>query len=142
MKVLRYLVLVLLCSAVLVSCKKKAPQDSPSTDGGDTPKAEETMDFKAMATEVCNCTKDMLAAVDKMSALTEAGDTEGLAALATEMEAMEAKVEPCIVAVEAKYPGIDGNAEYEEKAQAALKEVCPGFAKMMEEAAGGDDSGN
>lgn len=129
MKSFKYLFIIMFATAALVGCKKKTAET-----GGDEPKEETStgINFDAMATEMCDCSADMLGGMQKLQELTAAGDTKGLEALAAEMEPKAAEMEKCIAALEAKYPGIEGNAEYEAKAEAALAKNCPEYAKAME----------
>lgn len=134
MKSFKYLFIIMFATAALVGCKKKAPADA-----GDDVKEETStgINFDAMATEMCDCSSDLLGGMKKLQELTAAGDTDGLAKLAEEMEPKAAEMEKCIASLEAKYPGIEGNAEYEAKAEAALTKNCPEYAQAMQ-AMGGE----
>jgi hypothetical protein len=128
MKSFKYLFIIMFATAALVGCKKKADVDSGETS---TPEVTDGINFDAMATDMCNCSSDLLGGMKKLKDLTAAGDTDGLTKLVAEMEPKTAEMEKCIAALEAKYPGIDGNPAYEAKAEAALAKNCPEYAAAM-----------
>ncbi len=131
MKALRFTVFALFCCVIAIGCKKK---ETTTTGGDDTTTTTTTtsgIDFDGLAKGVCDCTSDLLNLMDKQNELTEAGDTEGLTALLTDMAPKLTKMETCITELQAKYPGVDGDPENEAKAEEALKRVCPKFAEMQ-----------
>ena len=121
--------MVMLSAIVLVGCKKKAANDA-GTDTDTTTSETTGINFDAMAKDVCGCYSGLVANLAKMETLTAAGDTDAIAALSTLMDADEEKIDKCVVALQSKYPGIDGNAELEAKAEAALVRACPDLAKL------------
>lgn len=132
MKSFKVLFMIMLSAAVLVGCSKKKPAADAGNDTDTTTTSVTTgIDFDALSKGMCDCATDMLGNMKKMQELTTAGDTEGLTALAAAMETDGQKFETCVAALEAKYPDVDGNPEYEDKAEAALKKNCPDLAKAM-----------
>ncbi len=131
MKAFRILMMIMVCGALLTSCKKKAPAAPADTDTTSAPSVTTGIDFDALSKEMCTCAADFVALTKKSKELQAAGKTDEIAAILQEMAAKGPEMEKCMAALEAKYPGVDGNAEYEEKAQAALKRNCPDFAAAM-----------
>ena len=129
MKSFKYLFIIMFATAALVGCKKK---DASNTGETSTPEVSTGIDFDAMAKEMCDCTKDLVSAMDKQKELTAAGKTDELLALAAEMAPKAVEMEACMAKLQTKYPGIDGDEANEAKAEAALAKNCPGYAKMGE----------
>ncbi|MGK0388021.1 MAG: hypothetical protein ACI94Y_000749 [Maribacter sp.] len=129
MKSFKYLFIIMFATAALVGCKKKASVDEGDTT---TPEVSTGIDFDAMAKEMCDCTNDLINILEKQKALTAAEKTEDLLALTTEMAPKAEKMGTCITALQAKYPGIDGDEAQEAKATAALTRNCPGYARIVE----------
>ncbi len=129
MKAFRILFLVMICGAMLTSCKKKAPAPT-GDDTTSAPSVTTGIDFDALAKEMCGCAKDAIELAVKSKALEADGKVDEIAALIPQIEATMGEMEKCAAALESKYPGVDGNAEYEEKADAAMKRNCPDFAEL------------
>ncbi len=133
MKVFRIVLMVAICGALLTSCKKKAPAAPTNADTTTSaPSATAGIDFDALSNEMCTCAKDVMDLALKSKSLQASGDMKAIAELIPQITAKSEEMEKCMATLETKYPGIDGNAEYEEKAQAALKRNCPKFAEAME----------
>ncbi len=117
MKGLKLLALVLLAGTfVITSCGKKGP------------------DMDKMASEVCDCSKDLFDLMDEQKKLSTAAepDTDALMALMTKLGDVSTKAEACVKGLEEKYGKIDGNPELEKAAEEAMKKNCPKFAELSQ----------
>jgi hypothetical protein len=87
--------------------------------------------FDGMAKEACDCSSVMLGYMEDVNRLAEEDKLEELYKIAELMEPESTKMEKCLAEIEAKYNDIDGNAEYEKRAEEALIRVCPAYARAM-----------
>jgi len=94
-------------------------------------------DFKAVASDLCDCGNDLLDLYEKMKKYGDEGNTEALQKNLPLFEKESMKLEACVGELEKKYPHLDGNKEYEAKAEEALRTYCPRFSLIMD--AGNND---
>jgi hypothetical protein len=88
--------------------------------------------FKAAAIDICECTNGLFDKVSKMELLEAEGKTEELLKLADEVETDVAEMNKCMQILETKYSDIDGNPDYEKRAEDALRQYCPAFAMSLD----------
>lgn len=86
--------------------------------------------FNQVAEDICNCSTDLQALNDKAKLLLKEEKYDELRKLADEIDGVSAKFEQCITGLMLKYPEIEGNKEYERRAEEALKKHCPMFEEM------------
>jgi len=115
MKKLSLLILLIL-SVSLFSCKSK----------------KMATDYDAMAKELCDCMSPLVEMNETIQKLTQAGDTEAVGEMFSELEAKFAEGEECTLNLEKKY-GEMNTPEEEAKGKAALRKVCPKVADMMDQ---------
>ena len=105
------------------SCKNnsKAAEQTENTES-------QSDNYEEMAKAMCECLKPMAAIVEKIESLSAASDLEQLEAVMEEMEPIVEEAEACADRQADKY----GEPEDEDKANEALKKVCPEVAALME----------
>jgi len=89
-------------------------------------------DYNAMAKELCDCMNPLVKMNEKIQELTQAGDTEAVGEMFSELEAKFAEGEQCALDLEKKY-GDMNTPEAEAKAKAAIRKTCPKVADMMDQ---------
>ncbi len=136
MKSFKFLFMMLLSAAVLVGCKKKAAEDASNDAGGEDTSVPAGINFSQMAKDMCDCASPMMEMSKEASELAASGDAEKAGEMLQKLAGMEGDMEKCIAGLEAKYPGVNENEEYQEKAIAELEKQCPDFAAAMKEQAG------
>ena len=120
MKNWKNLALIALLAASVAACK-----NTPTT-----PKTQATdVDFKAMATEMCQCSPAMMDNISKVLTAQQAGKDAEVAKLVAESEAIGLKYNECLQKVADKYGKVINN---DPRAFDALKTNCPELVKMME----------
>lgn len=89
--------------------------------------------FKNVADDICNCSTEMQALSKKALKLQKEENVEGLQKLMVEIESATGEYESCINGLMIKYPEINGNKEYEKRAELALQKHCSLFSDMVVE---------
>lgn len=110
------LFLILLLSVGMSSCKGK----------------KMATDYDEMAKELCDCMNPLVEMNEEIQKLTQAGDTEAVGAMFSELEGKFAEGERCATGLETKY-GSMNTPEEEAKAKAAIRKTCPKVADMMDQ---------
>ncbi len=126
------LAVVIVLSLSMFSCKgtKKAKTDVTTEEN---PKEEKTV-YENVASDMCDCSKEMIDIVEKIQKASAEGDNETLMALAPKVESLTPAMTECMQGLEKKYPEMEEkkeDAENEEKMKAALKKECPKLYELM-----------
>jgi len=88
-----------------------------------------SLDVNKVATELCACMQPLIDLNKQIQGLAEAGKTDEISSLITEVERLSTEGEACTERLEAKYGEVKGANE--KKVEAAMAKTCPEVAKML-----------
>ena len=123
MRFLKTALFLLIACFTIIACKidKKKTNSSESTSS--------SLDVNQVATELCACMQPLIDLNKQIQELAEAGKTDEISSLITEVERLSTEGEACTERLEAKYGEVKGTNE--KKVEAAMAKTCPEVAKML-----------
>jgi len=123
MSVFKTALILLVCSLTLFACKSdKKKTTTPESSNS-------SLDVNKVATELCACMQPLIDLNKQIQGLAEAGKTDEISSLITEVERLSTEGEACTERLEAKYGEVKGANE--KKVEAAMAKTCPEVAKML-----------
>ena len=93
---------------------------------------EQSVDYDAMAQDLCKCMTPLMDIQQKISALSAEGKTDEIQLLLGNVEKLSEEGDECVAKLEAKYGVVEN--ENEAKANAAFQKACPAVAGMLNDA--------
>ena len=126
---LRY-TFILLLFALIWSCNNSEDESRIEANESETAeiptKVLTEAEYKAMATELCDCLKPLVELQAKVNSRSE----EEIKAMVSEIEKISNESTECVNKLENKYGQIRGK-DNEEKAKEAMVKVCPHIAGVI-----------